>query len=348
MKDPATISIQQLCTALLDDQTRLKPRYLYRFSDLEAEDLEQLRRIWAQIPLWRRQALLEDISELSESDTLLDFVAFCRLAAEDPDEKVRLLAVQTLEDYEDKSLAPLLLHFMDQDQAVAVRAAAASGLGKYIYAGELDEIPTTLLVKIEEALLKVAQGTDDPRVRRAALESLGYSSREEVTALIEAAYAAPEKEWVASALLAMGRSANPGWEPQVLEKLDSPYPMIRAEAAQAAGELELNNALPRLLELLDDPDDATRNASIWSLSQIGGEGVRQALEKLYQAAETDEEADFLESALDNLAFSEGSQSMALFDFSDLEAGEDDEDWEDFAELEEDFEDLLDDDEDEDV
>lgn len=345
MNDPAAIPIQQLCRALLDAETRLKPRYLYRFSDLEAEDLDQLRSIWTQIPLWRRQALLEDISALSEQDTLLDFKAFCRLAAEDPDDKVRLLAVQTLDDYEDKSLVQLLLRFLRQDQTVEVRAAAASGLGKYVYAGELDEIPARMLHEIEEALLAVVQGQDDPRVRRAALESLGYSSREEVAPLIAAAYANAEKEWVASALFAMGRSANPDWEPQVLAKLDSPYPLVRAEAAQAAGELELSEALPRLLELLDDPDEATRSASIWSLSQIGGEGVRQALEKLYKNADTDEEADFLESALDNLAFSEGSQSMALFDFSDLQA--DEEEWDDFDDLEDGFEDLLDDEEDED-
>jgi len=50
--------------------------------------------------------------------------------------------------------------------------------------------------------------------------------------------------------------------------LDSPLPSLRAEAARAAGELEIGAAASRLLELLDDPDEATRLASIWSLSQL--------------------------------------------------------------------------------
>jgi HEAT repeat protein len=88
---------------------------------------------------------------------------------------------------------------------------------------------------------------------------------------------------------------------------------VRAEAVRAAGELEISEAVPNLLELLDDSNEAVRSAAIWSLSQIGGEGVRERLEQLQEETEDEEEADFIESALDNLAFTEEFQLYSLFD-----------------------------------
>jgi HEAT repeat protein len=106
--------------------------------------------------------------------------------------------------------------------------------------------------------------------------------------------------------------------------LHSNLPLLRSEAAHASGELEIAEAVPQLLELLDDPDDNTRQASIWSLSQIGGEGVRETLQTLYDEADSDQELELLESALDNLTFNEGLQLMPMFDFP--EGDDDDEDW----------------------
>jgi HEAT repeat protein len=123
-----------------------------------------------------------------------------------------------------------------------------------------------------------------------------------------------DKEWIASALFAMGRSANECWQDQVLAMLESNLPILRQEAARAAGELEIRDAVPLLIELLDDPDQNTRLASMWSLSQIGGEGVRDILEQLYEEADDDTEVDLLEASLDNLAFTEDSILMPFFDF----------------------------------
>src|SRR4030066_460760 len=102
----------------------------------------------------------------------------------------------------------------------------------------------------------------------------------------------------------------------------NPQPDRRLEAARAAGELEMTEAILVLLELLDDPSDSIRDASIWSLSQIGGEGVRDRLEKLFDEAQDDREIDYLESALDNLVFTEGMQLMPLFNLSEYEDAED--------------------------
>jgi hypothetical protein len=59
-----------------------------------------------------------------------------------------------------------------------------------------------------------------------------------------------------------------------------------------------------------------RFAAIWALSEIGGEKAAAALEALLENAETDEEAEFVEEAIDNIGF--GSDSLGL-DFLDLES-----------------------------
>jgi len=207
---------------------------------------------------------------------------------------------------------------MEKDNNDNVRAAAAGALGKYVYLGELEEIPARMLKAIEEALISCINGDDLPIVRRAALESLGYSGRDEVNTIIQSAYTSDDKEWVASALFAMGRSANKIWRPKVLSMLEHKRPLIRCEAARAAGELEIGEALPFLIEMVDDPDENTRIASIWSLSQIGGEGVRDLLEELSNEAEDDEEIEFLVDALANLEFNLGMQFFPLIDIMEEE------------------------------
>jgi hypothetical protein len=47
-------------------------------------------------------------------------------------------------------------------------------------------------------------------------------------------------------------------------------------------------------------DDELRMAVVWSLSQIGGEDVRETLENMLEECEDDEEAGVIEEAIDNL------------------------------------------------
>ncbi len=355
MPKSTEIPFQQLLDALLDVNTPLNPRFLYRLSDLDGAELAQFKQTWPKIPDWRRQSLMEDLETLGEDDLLLSFEAICSFAIHDNEPKVRLPAVRALWEYEQPDLIPDFLAILNTDSQAEVRAAAATALGKYVYLGELEEISPEELRMVEDQLLEVANHAQSTLVRRKALEALGFSSRDEVPLLIETAYASGNKDWVASALFAMGRSANERWEPQVLAMLENNLPPIRLEAARAAGELEIHQALPELMELLNDPDQDVQDAAVWSLSQIGGEGVRETLEQRFQDTEDDDEADYLTEALDNLSFTEDMQLYTLFDFpengneQDDEIDEEDEDSplsSNFDDLEDELFDTSDEDEDE--
>ncbi|MBA4400239.1 MAG: hypothetical protein C0396_10315 [Anaerolinea sp.] len=55
-------------------------------------------------------------------------------------------------------------------------------------------------------------------------------------------------------------------------------------------------------------------AAIWSLSKIGGEKVRDTLEKALDDSEDDDEIEMLEDALENLQFTEGFNQFGLIDY----------------------------------
>jgi HEAT repeat protein len=328
LPDDNEIPFQSVLDALLDTDNVFPPRYLYQFSDMEDDETARLNSIWLQVPEWRRLALVEDLAELGRKEDLLSFETLGRMAISDPEASVRLLAIQILGEFEERDLATLYLKMLRSDESLEVRAAAATALGQYVYAGEIETIPEKLNNQVVEALLATVGGEDADLVRRMALESLGFSSRDEVASLLITAYESGKKEWAASALFAMGRSANEIWYPQVLASLDSKLPAIRQEAARAAGELEIHEARPKLLELLDDPDTETQLFSIWALSQIGGEGVREAIEDLYAVAETEEEMTFLDEALDNLAYTEEVRLLPIIDLPENDVSGEDEDDED--------------------
>jgi HEAT repeats len=302
--------------ALLDDGTPFPPRYLHRFSDIAPEDLTLLLKVWPQITTRRKHTLLEDLEELAEADTLTSFDDLAHPLLKDADPQVRIRAIRLLWESEDARLVPTFLKIMNEDPDTEARAAAANALGLFVYQGELEKIPAELHHRIEDNLLKVLATSKEVLVRRRALESLGYSGRDEVIPLIEAAYHDKNPDWVVSALFAMGRSSDERWKKQVLSKLHAPDEDVRSEAVHAAGELELAAARPILLDSLEDEEDLElRRELIWALSKIGGEGVRDKLEEILEAEEDDEEADFIEEAMDTLSFTE---DMAQFDLFGLD------------------------------
>ena len=318
------IPFKRLVAALLNDQEPFLPRFLHRFSDLSSEDSQSLAQAWPKITLQRRISLMEDLEELNQADDLLSFEEVCQLAIKDPNPLVRLSAVKILHEYELTQFIPNFIQIAQQDPDVHVRAAAAAALGAFIYLGEVDKLHSSRLQRVEEALLVILHGQDESQVRQRALESLGFSSRAEMLPAIELAYTDPNPEWLIAALNAMGRSADRKWKSKVAAMLDHPHPLVRAEAASAAGELEIKTAVPRLLKMLHDTDLDVRMAAIWALSQLGGKGVRKALEKRLESTDDEDETSLLENALDNLDFTDDLGTISLLNIS--ETGEEDEEF----------------------
>ncbi len=317
MEDPLFSPLDELpfdevLTALLDEDQILDPLYLYRLSDISQENLASLARIWGDIMIVRRRALIEDLEVLTDDNTLLSFEGVYRLALKDEDEQVRFFTTRAIEVFDTDDLIPYFLDVLEKEESVDLRAVTTSILGKYIYRGELDKISAKLKKKIEDKLFAILKSSEPDDIRRRALEAISFSSRDEVRDHILLAYESDDEDWIASAIFAMGRSLDIEYGEMVCDRLDHTSPRVRLEAVRACGELTLEDALPIILDLLDDLP-AIREAAILALSQIGGEDAGPALQGLLDDEITDDEADLIQSALERLDFLEDGVDLALFD-----------------------------------
>ena len=110
----------------------------------------------------------------------------------------------------------------------------------------------------------------------------------------------------------MARSADSRWDSEVLSSLLNETRNVREAAVEAAGQLSIREAGLILIKLLEEEeDDDVVSAIIWSLSQIGGEDARTYIENLLDQTEDEEQIEFLEEALENLAFTEDLDRFEL-------------------------------------
>ena len=308
------IPISNVISALLDNNQPFPRQYLHIFSDMAQKDLDEIRGVWENISVIRKVNLLADLEILLESDTLLAFDDFAKLALTDIDPNVRSKAISLLWESDDSQLAEVFTQILEVDQSEAVQISAAAALGKYILLGELDEIPPRLAEKVKDTLLGIFQTNPVKEIQQEILKSLSYANLPKITRMITTAYNNPDPSWQLTAIIAMGRSADERWEKTILDMINSSSLPHQIEAVKAAGELEISEAKLPLINLLHSPDSDVelRFQIIWSLSKIGGEDVKDTLIQILETTDSDDEIDVIEMALENLEFSDGLPSLDIF------------------------------------
>jgi HEAT repeat protein len=309
-----------LLKALGDETVPLPAALIYRLSDVADADYEALCAVWSDLPVERRRLLLSRMVEASETNFEMDFERVALFALDDEDEEVRAQAIAGLWENETIGLMERLLSLMLNDPGPQARAASAGALGRFVLLGELGKLPPDRARQVEDALLEVCYGEDDTlEVQRRALESVAYSGREEVAALIEDAYYHDDTLTRASAVFAIGRSADDRWASLVLAELHSAEPPMRFEAARACGELELEDAVPTLIKMLAEQDREVREAAIWALGEIGGREARAALLAAADQAEDEVLLEMIEDAISSSTLAEGGIGIPFFpDFEDTD------------------------------
>jgi len=324
-----TLSFQSVLDHLLDSKKDIPQSHLQLYSDLDPKSLRLFMDIWSSVKPERKLLLLSELLKNLDSDHIVNYEEIGRALLNDADAPVRAYAIGLLAESNDPRLASTLINIFLTDTDLAPRMEAATLLGEFVLLAELEELDEKLKAKIEDALITVIRSEDNPALRKRALESLGYSSRDEMVNIIETAFQRADPTWVASALRAMGRSHDDRWNDDVVSKLLDEDPRIRFAAAEAAGELNIEAAAPIMLQMLEDEeeDDDVISATIWSLSQIGGEDARIYIVNLIENTEDEDLVAFLEDALENLDFHE---EMDKFDLLSL----DEDDLEDLEEVEE--------------
>ncbi|MGQ9849700.1 MAG: HEAT repeat domain-containing protein [Aggregatilineaceae bacterium] len=312
---------QRAVALLLDTDAPFTAETIYSLSDLEGEYLERFRTLWPEIPVERRRSLILRLVETAETNFELDFSAIIHPALDDPDDEVRITAMEGVLEDSPRPVIERLMRIARSDASSAVRASAVKTLGQFVLQGELGKLSAALSERLQDLLFDLYLDlSEDLDVRRRALEAIGNCGREGVSELIREAYDADELPMRVSAVFAMGRSCDERWVSQILDELSSEHPEMRYEAARAAGELELRPALARLIELAYEDDREIQEMAIWALGEIGGKQATRALNELAALAEAQEDDELAEAVAEAQASAtlSGEDLWPLFDFSDYE------------------------------
>jgi HEAT repeat protein len=311
-------NIAELLEQLGDTKQGIPFSRLYPLSDLSRRRVDDFRRAWERLDGEARRRIVYALTEFAEATFEVNFDAIFRTVLDDPDDEVRAMAIEGLWENEGPDLIGPFLVMMRQDPSARVRAAAASGLGRYVLAGELEKLEEPVQARIMAELLTVGLlAGESIEVRRRAVESAAYACTPEIHDMLEMAYYDEDEKMRISAVVGMGRSCDQRWKSIILEELRSDSPAMRYEAAWASGELMLQQAVPLLARLMQDPDRQVGSATIWALGQIGGPQAKKILTDAYEDADEDAEAA-LDEALAEVALTEGDIDLPLYDFSDKE------------------------------
>lgn len=264
-----------------------------------------MARAWATLPVGVRQELARALQKETEVNNTVDFLDIFRMALKDPDPTVRTYAIRGLIEVEDIRLIPPLVELLKEADDITTQVAAAQALANFVLLGELQKIRPRPFETVRQALANVYNDRDRAlQVRRRALEALAYTAVEGVPEMVSEAYTHPNEEMRASAVLAMGRSADKRWAEVVKKELQNSNPVIRYEATKACGELELRETVLELVDLVEDADTEVQEAALWSLGQIGGNMARRTLER-YMTSEDKSLRRAAEAALGELEFFHG-------------------------------------------
>jgi hypothetical protein len=319
-----------LLDRLVDINSAVSGVELAALSNVRRAEYQLLADRWTQIPVERRRQIMRGIGSLIEESFEVEFTPVNQLGLSDSDSEVRATAVSNLWENEDPAYIPTFLTLLNTDDTTAVRAAAASALGKYVFLAEMEELDEDDAAPIRTALMRVIHNKTEPlEVRRRAVESIAFFGDEQVRTIITDAYNDIDESMQVSAVFAMGRSLDEYWSGTVILELGSSNPELRFEAARASGELEIKRAVPALVDLLTDSSQDVQIGAIRSLGQIGGPVARRALELM---VESDDEvlAQEAEDALGELQLV-SSEDWLVYD---LESGELSQDVTDIDDLDE--------------
>lgn len=317
-KSSKSLALKDALAAMSAGDAPLDENVLRAFSDLSGEQLKAWAHAWQPLAGERRIAIMEQLRDFAEEDFEQDFNALYRVGLLDPEERVRLAAIEGLFEEEHHSLINPLIAVLQNDPAEFVRAAAAQSLGRFVLLGEKDGMTAPRKEQVYAALMRaLLTEPASSTVHRRALESLAYVTNEEIDLQIRDAFNAQDDLLRLSAIVAMGRSSNRAYADLVRSELHSLSPAVRREAARASGNLEDEDAVPALAQLLDDPDPSVRFVALDALAEIGGKDAKRLIEA---AAESDDEefAMHAEEALEEMEFWHGELdfSLALFDEDD--------------------------------
>ena len=286
---------------------------LYGLSDIGEEQAELLKPIWFGLDPQVRELLIQILLDEMDTNFELNFEQVALMSLQDKSGRVRQSAIEILVAIEDPRHIDTLIGLVKYDKNALVRAEAMRGVSDFLSEGEFEDLPKRHAERIEAFALSIwTNQQEDAVVRASALQVLA-STLLNVKDMIFEAFNSGDEDLRLGAVVSMGRTGDSEqWHEIVLEQLEFGVNEIQVEAARSSGELQLIEAVPLLVRLLENEEADAKEAVIWSLGEIGGKEAIRILNVLAETAEEDEDdelLDLIEDAMGNATLADGGEPL---------------------------------------
>ena len=282
-----------------DDGDTFSFSSLSELSGISRDEVLKLAEIWNT---WSDQRVLGLVSRLwglAEDDALLEFENVFTEALNLNLPEARSVAVNGLTESSDPKVIGRISKLLSEDNSEIVRLAAAQALSGFAIMARDEKLRPIdmkrLRISLDHAL---ARPNESPNVRRRVLETIGAFTVDEVILHINRAYTSGDELLVQSALIAMARSSDSRWLPEVTQELKNPSAAVRYEAAQALGRIGDETHADRLKQTINDTDSHVAIASCEALAALGGIAAKELLAVAMQS----DRSTLSEAALDAIRF----------------------------------------------
>ncbi len=280
------MSLEGYLEELSDPEKPVIHSKLLNLSSLNKEEIEEFSQSWSEIETKRRRQVTRDLLDVAEDNVESDFEAVFRYCLNDPDQEVKIAAIDGLWECNSRWLMERLLSLQDSDPSLSVRIAATSALERFCLMAEFGDLRPEDAAKLQDKLFGLfGREEEDVSLRRRALEAASPFSTPKVNDLIRQAYHAEDQELKIGAIYAIGRHRDTDWLPVLLTELKNSDAAIRYEAAKACGELEDDRSVRHISNLLSDEDPLVQQAAIQALGFIGGREAKNILQRCLSSEE---------------------------------------------------------------
>lgn len=297
------------------------PAVLYGLSGLSDSELQTLQPAWDSLDATYRRVLMQMMVDAMDENFELNYrpVAEANLTASQPE--VRQAAIEMLWEAQSLYLMDHFIKIAQNDPVMDVRQEATKALGRFVLWGELGDLSEDETERAQDALIGILDNSgEDTSVQRYALEGLANCSRQGTAERIQAAHDSDDGQLQQGAIVAMGHSCDAQrWGTTILEMLEHTDVDMRRQAAKASGELQLDEAVPALLRILEEDEREGQEIAIWSLGEIGGKEAMRVLESISEMAEElgdDALLEIVDDAIGNAGLMNGDL-MLMADFADM-------------------------------
>ena len=139
----------------------LQPTILYGFSPMSKQNFDRFQQVWPTLTTDRREAIMLSLQEIAEQSFEVDFEPIFILGLDDKSHMVQVKAIEGLWESEAPVLIPPFIHLLKVGGTAEVRTAAAQGLGRFVYLGEIEEIAEEAYRITVQALLETIRSANE-------------------------------------------------------------------------------------------------------------------------------------------------------------------------------------------